>query len=322
MVQVVDQSNAVEFANTGKVADFDPDKKPEPVKAEEPKVEAAPAADDTDLTDDEKAAKAVMGSKKWDQVIGRRHRAQKEAEEARREADSFAENQYRERIAAEKRADELEARLKALESKAQPEKVSDTAPDPKDFKEPSEYWEAKIKYEAAKAVEADRAVRAEETRKSEAARLDAARIERNKAFAKTHADYDDVMADLAEHDLMVPGYITEYLMESESSAAVMYHFAKHPDVFAGIAKLSPIKAIAAIGKLEAQLEKAEVKAEEPLPGEKPDVSRSRAPAPITPVGTDGGNGSAHKELKDMNTQETIAYWEARDKASARRRQRH
>src|ERR1035441_9040411 len=275
MGQVVDASNAVEFALTGKVADFD-EKKPDPVKAEEAvKVEAVETTDDG-LTEDEKAAKAVMGSKKWDQVIGRRHRAQKEAEEARREADGFAENQYRERLAAEKRADELEARLKALESKAQPV-VADKEPKPEDFKTPEEYWNARIDWKATKAVADDRALRALEDRQREHERLDTARMARNSDFAKDHSDYEEVVEDMGRLDLQVPGYISDYLMKSEDSASVMYHWGKNPDSLKGILKLPPDMALSAIGRLEAKLEKEAVKTEE-VPAEKPaEAARSRAP---------------------------------------------
>src|ERR1700722_3356995 len=86
MVQVVDSSNFGQFVETGKVDDY---KEPVATVKTEPEVKAEPqseASADDELTEDEKAAKAAMGPKKWDNVIGRRHRAQKEAEEARREA--------------------------------------------------------------------------------------------------------------------------------------------------------------------------------------------------------------------------------------------
>jgi hypothetical protein len=319
-VEVIDSTNQVEFAATGKVPEK-PSPEPKPAEGTEPKIieDKAATAADSDLTEDEKAAKAAMGSKKWDQVIGRRHRAQKEAEEARREADSFAENQYRERMAAERRADELEARLKALESKAQPEKL-DKEPKPEDFKTPEEYWNARIDWKAAKAVADDRALRAQEELERERAKLDEARIARNQAFAKDHEDYEEVVEKMGELDLRVPGYITDYLMKAEGSAAVMYHWGKNPDSLKGILKLPPDLALAAIGKLEAKLEKASEKAAEPDPEPKTAASGSRAPAPITPV--TGVNGSSHKELKDMNTQETIAYWKERDAHTNRTRQRH
>lgn len=321
-VEVIDSTNQVEFAATGKVpAKPSAEAVKTPEKADD-KVEtqAAPAAED-ELTEDEKAAKAAMGSKKWDQVIGRRHRLQKEAIEARQEAESFAENQYRERLAAEKRADELEARLKALESKAQPA-VTEKEPKPEDFKTPEEYWNARIDWKAAKAVADDRALRAEEERQREETRLNEARIARNAAFAKDHEDYEDVVEEMGRLDLQVPRYMSDYLMKSEASAAVMYHWGKHPDSLKGILKLPPDLALAAIGKLEAKLEKAPETAVEPVEAVKPaDTSRSRAPAPIIPVAA-SANGSVHKDLKDMNTQETIAYWNERDKHSRSTRQRH
>jgi hypothetical protein len=323
-VEVVDSSNQVEFAATGKVPakpSAETVKAPEKADEKIEKVEdkAAPAAED-ELTEDEKAAKAALGSKKWDQVIGRRHRLQKEAMEARDEADAFAQVQYRAAREAEKRADELEARLKALESKAQPV-ATDKEPKPEDFKTPEEYWNARIDWKAAKAVADDRALRAEEERQREESRLNEARIARNAAFAKDHEDYEDVVEEMGRLDLQVPRYMSDYLMKSEASAAVMYHWGKNPDSLKGILKLPPDLALAAIGKLEAKLEKAPETATEPVEAAKPDTSRSRAPAPITPV-PPAGNGSVHKDLKDMNTQETIAYWKERDSHARSTRQRH
>ena len=322
-VEVVDSSNQVEFAATGKVPPKAADKPPEPIEGKKEAFlrDVAVAAAEDEEPADETAARVAMGSKKWDQVIGKRHRAQKEAEEARREAESFAENQYRERLAAERRADELEARLKALESKAQPV-ASDKEPKPEDFKTPEEYWNARIDWKATKAVADDRALRALEDRQREHERLDTARMARNSDFAKDHSDYEEVVEDMGRLDLQVPGYISDYLMKSEDSASVMYHWGKNPDVLKGILKLPPDLALAAIGRLEAKLEKAAVKVDEPVAAEKtPEAARSRAPAPITPIAANS-NGSSHKELKDMDTQETIAYWAERDKASASGRKRH
>ena len=275
-----------------------------------------------------KAAEVVEGvegddlelPEKARRAIGKKHRAMKEAQEAQADADAFAETQYRERLQAEKRAAEYEARLKALESKEAAPVEDKNEPKPEDFPDAVQYAKALAKYEAEKAVKADRQARAEEAAQQERQKMDAQRVARNKAFAKDHPDYEEVVAGLTDNDLMVPPHLTQYLMESDSSPALMYHFAKHPSEFERIAALSPIRSIAAIGKLEATLEaKAEVKTDpEPVVTSK---VKSGAPAPIAPL-NGGDTGTVHKELKDMNTRETIEYWEARRKATGERRQRH
>ena len=149
--------------------------------------------------------------------------------------------------------------------------------------------------------------------------MDEQRIARNKAFAKDHPDYEEVVSGLSDNDLMVPPHLTQYLMESETAPALMYHFAKHPSDFERIAALSPIRSIAAIGKLEATLEATPEPAKDEAEAPATKVT-SKAPAPIAPL--NGNQGTVHKELKDMNTRETIEYWEARNKATGERRQRH
>lgn len=319
---VLDSSNMGEFLETGKVAPFKTNEAPKPaepeVKAEKVEKAAEPQVDDDGLTPEERA---TIGAK-VDKIVNKKHRAMMEAKEQAKEAESFAEAQYRERKAAEKRAEEFEARLKELESRAAPQEREAKEPKREDFKDDAEYWDAKIDWKASEAVRKDRELRAEEDRAREAARLDAQRIERNKAFAKTVPDYEETVAALATEDLNVPGHIAQYLLESDGSPALMYHFAKNPNEFRRIAQLSPIRAIAAIGKLEASLEKP---APAPVKDEQPKVElrapeRPRAPEPIEPIA--GNAGTVHKDFADMTYAERKEYWEVRDKASGSKRQRH
>ncbi|CAB4121099.1 hypothetical protein UFOVP154_25 [uncultured Caudovirales phage] len=314
--QVIDQSNINQFLETGKVDEFKaPGDKPVDQKAEPEKDEKAAKAAEVvegvegdDLELPEKARRA----------IGKKHRAMKEAQEAQADADAFAETQYRERLQADKRAADLEARLKALESKEAAPVEDKNEPKPEDFPDAVQFARALAKYESEKAVAADRKARADEAAQKERERMDSQRIARNKEFAKDHPDYEEVVAGLTDNDLIVPPHLTQYLMEADTAPALMYHFAKHPSDFERIAALSPIRSIAAIGKLEATLE-ATPKADTPEPVVDKKVT-SKAPAPIAPLS--GNVGTVHKELKDMNTRETIEYWEARKKATGERRQRH
>lgn len=327
--QVIDGGNIEHFAAK-------PGRTDQSVPKEGTAVEAAAPAADAKGDDKAavKAAEVVEGvdgddlelPEKARRAIGKKHRAMKEAQEAQADADAFAETQYRERMAAEKRAAEFEARLKALESKEAAPVVDKNEPKPEDFPDAVQYAKALAKYEAEKAVAADRKERADEAAQQERQRMDAQRIARNKAFAKDHPDYEEVVSGLKDNDMIVPPHLTQYLMESETAPALMYHFAKHLSDFERIAALSPIRAIAAIGKLEAMIE-AEPKAAKDVADTAPAKAAnggkitSGAPAPIAPL---SGNdvGTVHKDLKDMNTRETIEYWEARNKATSQRRQRH
>lgn len=320
MVQhVVTHENMQQLIETGTVDEY----KPPESKSDKP-VDQTVAVDAKTISESDKKVEDGADADEKDlpekitKIINKKHRAMMEAKEAASDAETFAETQYRERKAAEKRADELEARLKALESKAAPKVEEAVEPQPQDFKDGVEFARALAKFEADKAVKAYQQLQAETRQKADAAALDAARIARNKAFAQTVDDYEETVASLTDHDLVVPPVMGQYLMESEASAALMYYFAKHPSEFEAIAQLSPIKAIAAMGKLEIKLEPKVESKDEP----KVDVKseRSRAPTPITPV--TGNQGTVDKPLAEMNTRETIEYWEARNKATVSRRQRH
>lgn len=301
---VLTSQNMGQFLETGKV---DPIIDPT-VKAVEPEKVAEPQVDEADEEKDlpEKVTK----------IIGKKHRAMKEAQEKMQEAESFAQMQYRERKEAEKRAAEYEARVKALESKVAPVVEEGKEPQRKDFDSDEAFWEAKVDYRADLRVKADRQQRAEEEQQRQAQIADAARIERNKAFAKTVPDYEETVASLAEHDLMVPPEMGQYLIKQP---ALMYHLAKHPEEFEAISKLPPIDAVAAMGELKAKLEaKPAPKEEEVKPEAK--LERPRVPPPIQPL--NGSQGAVHKDLREMDTRETIEYWQERDKANKSRRQRH
>src|SRR5690242_9627584 len=99
MAQVVDSSNIEQFVTTGKVDEFKaPDVPQETIEPAKKAEEATEKVDDKaskDEDDDSDLPERVR------QQIGKKHRAMKEAEE-------FAEREYNQRRAAEKRADELE----------------------------------------------------------------------------------------------------------------------------------------------------------------------------------------------------------------------
>jgi hypothetical protein len=308
MAQVLTSEGLAEFHATGKIPEFvkpvEDQPKPAEVKADpkvEPsvvsdKVEAAiEAEDDQGLT----AVERTEFNEKMRRKIGAKHRAMREAEE-------FAEENYRERRAAEKRADDLAAEIAAMKSTAAPT-PEDKEPSRADFASDAEYWDAKIDWKAAQAVKKDRAARAEEIRAAEAQKMEAERIARNKAFAAVTPDYEETVAALSDEDLMVPPHMSQYLYESDMSPQLMYHFAKNPEVFRDIAKLSPIKAVAAMGKLESKLE---AKAPAVEPGKTP-TSLSRAPAPIqalqdsaTPVQKDPSKMS-FDELRAYNREQRM-----------------
>lgn len=272
MAQVVTSENIAEFMQNGKVADFKPPeeaKDPEVKTEAKAEVESAKAEDDHDLPDGVKA--------KVDKIIGKKHKEMKEAEE-------FAEREYNQRRAAEKQADQLKADRDALaaklaeyEQKSRPATVKE-APKQSDFQTVEEYVEALADYKLElKSKERD------EAEKQRLANEQARQIQ-NEFAAKLEVaqkKYPDFQEVTEAADFETPPHITQYMLESDNGPDIGYHLSKlyrdDPAELNRILKLSPIRGIAELGKLEASFSKPAPK--EPVK----EVAVSKAPAPITPI---------------------------------------
>lgn len=263
---------------------------------------AAKAADDEDA-DDADLPERVR------KQIGKKHRAMREAEE-------FARTTYSDLTAERQRADTLQREIEALKgtkSQAQPEKDS-KEPNADDFKTVGEYAEALAEYKVEKKF-AEREAKAETARREQAAmQAQDALNKRIAATVKELPDYADVIND---SDLDMPPHITVYIAESPIGPKIGYHFAKHPEDFDRINKLSPIRAIAELGKLEDRLEKPKAEAEPDKGTDAAARTVSRAPSPITPL-----NASTTVVTKDpskMSVQELREHERLQRVARAARR---
>jgi len=306
-MQVVTSENIQQLIDTRRVDEYKaPDAKVE-VKAEtEVKTEAK--ADDKPRGEDGKFVKTEDGAEvKTDKAatavdedeedkdlpervrkqIGKKHRLMKEAEETARQW-------WEQKTAAEKRAEAAETRLKQLESGDTKTKVSGE-PDPKDFKTNAEYIDAMVEYKFEKKEREAEQRRYEQGQQ----KLQAEFVDRLNAVRKEISDFDEVVGDA---DIDVVPHIASYIAESELGPKLGYHFAKNPDELERIQKLSPIKGIAELGKLELKLEKKpEAKAEEAKP-----VNVSKAPSPITTVASDSKT-VVNKDPAKMSFQELREY---------------
>ncbi len=281
-MQVVTSENIQQLIDTRKVDEFKPPEKTEAKTEDKTEVKAddKPRGEDGKFIKDESEVKADKLDKAVTAVdedeedkdlpervrkqIGKKHRLMKEAEEFGKEA-------YLARLAAEKRAEAAEQRLKQLES-GNTKSKGDGEPDPKDFKTNAEYIDAMVEYKFEKKERETAQKRYEESQQ----KLQAEFIDRLNVARKEIPDYDEVVGE-AEIDV-VP-HIASYISESELGPKLGYHFAKHPEELERIQKLSPIKGIAELGKLELKLEKKpEAKADEAKP-----VNVSKAPSPISTV---------------------------------------
>lgn len=325
-MQVVTNENMAEFIQNRSVPDFVPPKadakvevKAEPAKAEPAKEGEQPRGADGQFVKAEEAkpdeaAKAAVDEDEDDadlpervrKQIGKKHRAMREAEE-------FARQLYGDKAAAETRAEKAERELAELRAgKSGPASEKDSKePQQEDFKTVGEWAKAYAKYEVDREFKARDAQRDQEQREQAVAK---AQAELNGAIgkvAKEIPDYEDVV-NASEIDM--PPHITVYLATNgETGVRLGYHLAKHPDEYDRIAKLSPIRAIAELGKLEDRITKPKEKAKEP----DPEVQAvSRAPSPITPL--EGNSAVVQKDPAKMTIQELRVYEQQQRAAKARR----
>lgn len=315
-VTVVDKDNFMDQAQGKELKSERMDEKELniPVKAEkeapkEPKTgEKAPTSDDTGGLTQEEYDVLTETQRKY---VNKRHRAMKEA-------DEFADEQYRKARAAERRAEAAEAKLAEREVAGKPTPVEAKEPDPKDFTndkgefDPFGYAKALAKHAAEEAVKADRKEQEKANRDAAEARAHEEYIGRVKSSIKDIPDWQEVAESAA--DMNVSGAVTGYIRESDAPGPLLYHLAKHPDVLERLNALPTIKAISEVAKLELSLTKEPAKAD---PEVKP--NKSRAPEPIAPL----SNGSAvvHKDPRDMTVQDhkEDEYRQAREEFRTRKR---
>lgn len=169
------------------------------------------------------------------------------------------------------------AEAEALKAKYEPPKTDPLGPKPNiDQFENAEEFSKALELWTTEKVERDRATKeADERQQKEIqARVDAFR-ERQAAFRKDTADYDE---KINGSTAQVSDAVRDAILESDVGPQLLYHFATNPDVAERIAKLSEKAALREVGKLEAKLgdpPKAEAKT--------PIAEVSKAPAPITPL---------------------------------------
>ena len=342
-MQVVTNENLVQLIQTGKVDDFKPPEAPAVavkegeqarddggkfVKPDAPLDTSTEKADKADTAAESEAGKSkeVAGTteeedpksenygddlpEKARKKIGNKHRLMKEAEE-------FAEREFDRRKAAERRAAELEEENLKLKAKSGPaqegnDKSQDLKePVPEDFKTVAEYARAVIKYE--KALDARASVEQEQKSsvEKERERLGAAFKKQEAEVIAAHPDYRETVNRFDPSDL--PGHIAQYLIES--GPLLTYQLAKLSVIERNrITQLSPIRAIAELGKLEAKLEKPAAKQESST--EQPAVSK--APSPIKPLSGDGAV-PVNKDPATMSFQELREYERQREAERRARR---
>jgi hypothetical protein len=259
---VVTSENLAEF-NAKKMGLADP--APEVAAAEETPAEPTEEVVQSEPSGEDEA-KATEERKPNPKLERRFSQITKEREAAREEA-------RRERELRES----LEAKVKELQSKGQPqvEPKAEAEPKPEQFTDMYEYQQALVDYRVDQRL-------AEEKQKEAIAKAEAERQQVINTWAKrveaAKAEIPDFEDMVGSADVAVSNEVRDAIFESEVGPRVLYHLAENPEIAEKLNAMTVTAALRMIGKLEVQFEK---KSDEPLP--KAVVNKSKAPAPINPI---------------------------------------
>lgn len=219
-------------------------------------------------------------------------------------------------IRAEERARLLEEQaskgLKTQETKQLETKVEPVPGEPKadDFENHGEYVKALSKWTLKQERETESKRQFQKQVQEAGEKLKVSHHQRVAEAIKTHADYDEVVAELAE--LEVPGPLVGMIYAHENSGELTYHLAKNPDEFKRICGLDPVSAARALGKFEAK--------HLPDPAEKApakEVKTTKTPDPISTVRAGGGTSTV-KDLSKLSFADFKRERERAEKARAGR----
>lgn len=255
---VVTSENLAEFS-LAKLG-LAPDGSPTEAALAEPVVEAEAS--------EPSESEAATGEKKHNPKLEKRF------SELTKQRDSARQEMDRERQARQ----ELENRIKELETKANPAKAEpadpDPKPDPSQFNDALEYAEALAEWTTDKKLrerdEQEMSRRAQE----EQSRKQVEFQKRVEAVKANLPDYENTIA--AAGDIPVSAPVGESIVDSEFGPEILYYLADNPDYARSLADKSLTAQLREIGKLEAKFEKTPSKKE-------PVAKKSNAPAPISPI---------------------------------------
>jgi hypothetical protein len=191
-----------------------------------------------------------------------------------------------------------EARRQARNAEQQArERVLTNEPKRDEFRDDEAFTQAQIDHLAEKKA-AEKLAQRERAEQQE--RATESFLEKAEKAQERYPDYQAVVGNpsLAINDGMV-----EFIADSDVGADVAYWLGKNPIKALQIAQMSPIKAARELTRIEAEI------------ASKPRANPSKAPEPISPVGT-RGKSSASALPSD---QDDIDTWMQKERERARRR---
>ncbi len=165
------------------------------------------------------------------------------------------------------------------------------------FRDDEAYTEAQLEHLAEKKA-AEKL--AERDKAQQAERVQEAFMEKAEKASERYADFQLVVSNPT---LAINEGMAEFIADSDLGADVAYFLGKNPMKAAQIAALSPIKAARELSRIEAEI------------ASKPKATPSKAPEPITPVGSRGKSSSSALP----SDEDDIETWMRKEDARTRRR---
>jgi hypothetical protein len=281
---VVTSENLAEFtAKRMGLADSTPSEAApvaEPPQVDNGQSEPVEASEEATATEDRKRNPKL--EIRFEKITKQREEAREEARKEREQRES------------------LEAKVRELESRNQPEKVEAAEePRPEQFTDMYEYAKALTDYKVDQRL-------GEEKQKVEQAKVEAQRQQVINTWAKrvesAKAEMPDFEAMVGSADVVVSNEVRDAIFESDVGPQVLYHLAENPDIAEKLQGMTVTSALRTIGKLEAQFEKAETQT-------KTVVGKSKAPAPINPIRS-AANGRDVNLTSDGNFHGSYQAWKA------------
>jgi len=199
---------------------------------------------------------------------------------------------------AEARAEELEKRLVAIESKQAPiqEPESNRKPTPDDFKDAFEYAEALADWSAEQAL----ARRDQEIKQKEVqAKRETVIQTWQQKLEATKAELPDYEVMVQSSSMSVNDTVRDAIVESDVGPRILYELASNDELAEKLSTMTTAGALKLIGKLEAQFEKTEA----PVAGKKTVAAKSKAPEPIRPLRSTSGIADVGMDGNDMSYQQ-------------------
>lgn len=233
----------------------------------EAEVQSEPETTETETKATEEKKQNPKLEKRFSELTKQREEARKEAQREREQREA------------------LESRIKELEGKAEPKPVEENVkPQPSQFNDAFEYAEALAEWSAEQAILNRDKQDAERKAQEEQQKLIQSWNKRLETVKADLPDYDEMIASAS--DISVSDAIRDAMLESEQGPRILYHLAENPELAEKLNSMSPISALREIGKLEAKFEASVAPKDAKTEAEqKPQVARSKAPAPLNPIKT-------------------------------------